>query len=240
MKTKVTTTYLLGLLVMLFCFTACDSASQEPDEPSVDFQPVDMGLPSGTQWAPCNVGANKPEEYGNYYAWGVTEAPQENYDWKHYKYCAGTEYSFTKYCSHEDEGYNGFVDNKTTLEPMDDAATVNWGGNWRMPTRDEINELRENCDLSVIDVNGVSGFQFTSKINGNSIFFPFTGTTIINPQTPDVYEISGAGTSTTIWTSSREEEVSYCGAAMYMRKGMTYQNGGQRNVGCAVRPVWKN
>ena len=134
---------------------------------------VDLGLPSGLKWATCNVGANSPEEYGDYFAWGETQ-PKDCYDCSTYKYCNGDRYSITKYCTKSDYGT---VDNKTTLELTDDAARVNWGGNWRMPTKAEQDELRDtnNCTWTWITLNGVSGFKVTSKKNGNSIFLPASG-----------------------------------------------------------------
>ena len=96
---------------------------------------VDLGLPSGTLWATCNVGATTPEGYGNHYAWGETE-PKSEYTKENYKYVKAytkdfddkTYYAFTKYCYNSDYGYNGFVDNKTVLDPEDDVAHVKWGG----------------------------------------------------------------------------------------------------------------
>ena len=85
---------------------------------------VDLGLPSGTMWATCNIGANYPEDYGDYYAWGETET-KSNYDWSTYKWCKGSEDTLTKYCTDNDYGT---VDNKTVLDPEDDAAHVKWGG----------------------------------------------------------------------------------------------------------------
>ena len=93
---------------------------------------VDLGLPSGTLWATCNVGASAPEEYGDYFAWGETE-PKDYYDWSTYKWCNGNEETLTKYCDESSFGYNGFVDNKTELDPEDDAACVHYPGG-RMPS----------------------------------------------------------------------------------------------------------
>ena len=81
-------------------------------------------MPSGTLWATCNIGANSPEEYGDYFAWGET-APKDDYNWSNYKWCNGSATTFTKYCTKSSFGYNGFVDNKTELDPEDDAAYVN-------------------------------------------------------------------------------------------------------------------
>lgn len=135
---------------------------------------VDLGLPSGTKWATCNVGAESPEEYGSYYAWGETE-PKENYSWSTYKY--NDEYDnvyMTKYSTHM---YWGVVDNKTELEAMDDAATVNWGSNWQMPTKDQLIELIKSSYIERENArqNGVDGKLIISCSNGNSIFLPYAG-----------------------------------------------------------------
>ena len=134
---------------------------------------IDLGLPSGLKWATCNVGATTPEEYGDYFAWGETK-PKSYYSWNTYKYCNGSDDTMTKYCV---ESYYGTVDKKTTLELTDDAAHVNWGGNWRMPTDDEYYELENtnNCTWEWTIQNGVNGYKVTSKKNGNSIFLPAAG-----------------------------------------------------------------
>lgn len=88
---------------------------------------VDLGLPSGTLWATCNVGADSPEDYGDYYAWGDT-LPKTMYDWKSYPYATFVDghYELTKYCMDSSCGFNGFVDDLTVLELVDDAVTANW------------------------------------------------------------------------------------------------------------------
>ncbi|MBQ7388798.1 MAG: hypothetical protein IJW01_05480 [Paludibacteraceae bacterium] len=100
---------------------------------------IDLGL--SVKWATCNVGATSPEKYGNYYAWGETE-PKTTYTWATYKWCNGSYDTQTKYCT---DSSRGTVDNKTVLELADDAANVNWGGAWRMPTDAECQELIDNC-----------------------------------------------------------------------------------------------
>lgn len=144
----------------------CDS-SHAPE----GVEMVDLGLPSGLKWANMNVGATSPEGYGDYFAWGEIE-PKTTYDWSTYKYCKGSSSTMTKYCT---SSSYGTVDNKTTLELADDAAHVNWGGNWRMPTRTEQNELRNNCTWTWTTQNGVNGYLVTSKTNSNSIFLPASG-----------------------------------------------------------------
>ena len=134
---------------------------------------VDLGLPSGTKWATCNVGATKPEEYGNYYAWGETTT-KSTYNWSTYKYGSDND-ELTKYCTDSDYGKDGFADYKTVLDPEDDAARANWGGSWRMPTDAEWTELRENCTWTWTTRNGINGCEVKSNINGNAIFLPAAG-----------------------------------------------------------------
>ncbi|MGM9747116.1 MAG: hypothetical protein ACI30H_09170 [Paludibacteraceae bacterium] len=144
---------------------------------------VDLGLPSGLKWATCNVGAAKPEEYGNYYSWGETD-PDTTYNWSTYKLATTTTTkvdslydmvivaTFTKYNTHS---RYGIVDDKITLDAEDDAANVNWGGKWRMPTDADWTELHENCTWTWTALNGVKGYIVTSQTNDNSMFIPAAG-----------------------------------------------------------------
>ncbi len=136
----------------------------------MDHEWVDLGLPSGTLWATCNVGADNPEDYGDYFAWGET-TPKDVYNWSTYKWCNGTYKTLTKYCTRSDYGT---VDKKTELDPEDDAAYVNWGSSWRMPTLDQQTELLTKCTWTWTTHNGVNGRQVTGP-NGNSLFFPAVG-----------------------------------------------------------------
>jgi len=129
---------------------------------------VDLGL--SVKWATCNIGADSPEDYGDYFAWGETK-PKSTYDWSTYKWCQGSDDKITKYCT---SSYYGTVDNKTQLDLSDDAARANWGGSWRMPTQDELTELIEKCTWTWTTQNGVKGYKVTSKTNGYSIFLPAT------------------------------------------------------------------
>ncbi len=168
-------------------FTAGECLNMPAKEVKEPFVPtyVDLGLPSGLKWATCNLGATTPEGYGDYFAWGET-SPKEDYYWNTYKWCIYTEspkdINLTKYfVKYIGSGYiHGEVDNKVTLEPEDDAAHVNWGGNWRMPTVTEIEELMntENCTWKWKDNynnTGVNGHLVTSNKNSNSIFLPAAG-----------------------------------------------------------------
>ena len=146
-----------------------------PIDPSNGHSYVDLGLPSGTKWATMNIGAEEETDYGLYFAWGETQGysgitDEKQFSWSDYKY--GTSSSnLTKYNS---------TDGLTTLEPSDDAATVNWGGKWRMPTDDQINELlnTENCTnewVTNYNGSGVNGRLFTSVRNENKLFAPSAG-----------------------------------------------------------------
>lgn len=140
---------------------------------SGSFEYVDLCLPSGTLWATRNVGATSPEEYGDYFAWGEIVSKVE-YDWSTYKYCNGSDRTLTKYCNLTNYGYNGFIDNLSTLLAEDDVASVNWGEKWRIPTWDEWLELY-NCTSNTWTImNGVNGRLFTAS-NGNSLFLPAAG-----------------------------------------------------------------
>ena len=136
-----------------------------------------MGLPSGTLWATCNVGAVTAEEYGDYFAWGETQ-PKKRYSWGTYKWCKGTKKSLTRYCPSSSPDYWGgegtTPDGKTDFKDYDyadDAARKLLGGNWRMPTQQEWEELINNCTCSIISRGRVHGVLFEAT-NGNSIFLP--------------------------------------------------------------------
>ena len=131
---------------------------------------VDLGLPSGTLWATCNVGADTPEGYGDYFAWGETE-PKEVYTLETYKYCNGGSRQLTKYCTDASYGFEGFTDGLRVLQLSDDAAAANWGDGWSMPTLEQWNELIDNTTNLWKTINGKAGRLFTGS-NGNSIFIP--------------------------------------------------------------------
>ena len=158
---------------------------------------VDLGLPSGTLWADRNIGADSPEGYGDYFAWGETR-PKSTYSWSTYKYCKGSYNTLTKYCT---DSSCGTVDNKTVLEPSDDAATANWGSNWRMPTHAEQEELIEKCTWTWTTRNGVNGYKVTGP-NGNSIFLPAAGFRYDS-------SVSGAGSRANYWSASHYDSGTY-------------------------------
>jgi hypothetical protein len=138
---------------------------------------VDLGLPSGLLWAKCNLGANAPEEYGNYYAWGEI-SPKEVYNWNTYRYGTadgeGNLLTLTKYNTHSDYGT---PDSLTILRATDDAATMAFGigSGARTPTKEEWQELIDYSTVEWTTMNGVNGLKFTSITNGNTLFFPAAG-----------------------------------------------------------------
>ena len=190
---------------------------------------VDLGLPSGTLWATCNVGANNPEEYGKYFAWGEI-TPKITYNWGSYQYCNGDYDKLTKYCNNSSFGYNNFTDDLTTLLPEDDGATANWGNGWCMPTADQWRELRDNTICAWTTLNGVNGHLLTAT-NGVSLFFPAAGYHHDD-------ELDDPGNGGYYWASSLR--VDYPGYAWYYGLGSgnygVYPSG-YRYVGFSIRPV---
>lgn len=138
---------------------------------------IDLGLPSGTLWATTNIGARLPEEPGDYFAWGETK-PKQEYSWNTYKYSYRDNSKFfhenqmTKYCTNEKDGT---VDNKTELEPTDDAAVVNWGSNWRIPSREQIKELSDKCEWKKTTLPGRKKVFRVTGPNGNVLILPCGG-----------------------------------------------------------------
>lgn len=187
---------------------------------------VDLGL--SVKWATYNVGATKPEEYGEYFAWGET-GEKTSYSWLTYKWCDNSNDNLKKYCT---SSSYGTVDNKIVLESCDDAATVNWGDNWRMPTIEELEELGNinNCTWTWMKVNGINGYNVVSKKNGNSIFLPATGFRYSNV----LYTGTGTYWSSSLYSSHNDR-------AFYF-----YFNSDKRNVdftnryyGRSIRAVCK-
>jgi surface protein len=185
---------------------------------------VDLGLPSGTLWATCNVGANSPEEFGDKFAWGET-MPKGGYTWESYKYCEESPNTLTKYCNDSKYGYNGFTDSLTDLLPEDDAATVNWGSEWQTPSFDQIEELinSEYTTTEWTQVNGVNGWKITSKSNENSIFLPASS-----------YDYSNYGS---YWSRTFIFDLPYDAETLVIREDGIGCSGYMRDMGNTVRPV---
>ena len=211
-------------LFVALLFTLSVGAQTIPEEPATSSRAIDLGLPSGLKWASCNVGATAPEEYGGYYAWGETEE-KEDYSLSTYKYCNGSYYSMTKYCT---SSSYGTVDNKTALEPEDDVAHVQWGGSWRMPTFNEIEELRNNCTWQWTTLNGVTGYRVTGP-NGNSIFLPAASYR-------DGVEVYSQGSYGSYWSSSLNRSYSNSAYGLFFSSSSYYYYV-SRYFGHSVRPV---
>lgn len=192
---------------------------------------VDLGLPSGTLWATCNVGATTPEGFGDYFAWGEV-TPKETYYWTTYKYSYnGSESVFTKYSANS--RYGGSNDNLIVLQASDDAATVTWGDEWCTPTKEQWDELVSNTTSSRTTQNGISGFLFTSKKNGSSIFLPIAG------YRWDRWEnkLEGVGFSAQYWSSSLYAQDSSMAWAYIISPADWRVKTINRSSGVSVRPV---
>ena len=195
---------------------------------------VNLGLPSGTMWASTNIGAETPEDYGDYFAWGETE-PKEEYNWDTYIYANGTtdedQPLFTKYCNNSEYGNNGFTDNLTILESMDDAATANWGEEWRMPTKEDFEELFNNSTQQWTEQNGVRGFLITGN-NGNSIFLPAAG----HRNGTDLMETGADGF---YWSSLYDTTISYSAVDLNFWSSDYSVSSELRSYGLPVRAVYQ-
>ena len=173
---------------------------------------VDLGLPSGTLWATCNIGADCFWNTGDFIAWGET-APKDEYSWTTYKYAEGAPDQLTKYCNNPGYGYNGFTDNLLVLEACDDAATVNWGEGWYTPTWEQWMELSSYTNVVWTCWNGADGELYTGR-NGRSIFMPIS----------------------TYWTSSLSDNCHYMAKALNLAGVIGDING--RKDGLSIRPVY--
>lgn len=201
------------------------------DTPSL-YEFVDLGLPSGLKWASCNVGAEKPEDFGLYFAWGETQGYSEitdekQFSWSDYELCGGSDSTLTKY--NNNSSY-GTVDNLTVLEQVDDAAYTS-DKTCRMPTKADLEELTANTTSTLETLNGVKGRRFTSKTNGNSIFVPAAGGCGNG-------SAGGVGSSGVLWSSSLYESYHRNGWCLSFNSSNVYVgNGGGRYNGYSVRAV---
>ena len=231
MQTLTKTIAALILTIAIICAVGCKKNNEPNNGTYNGHDYVDLGLPRGTLWAACNVGADNPEGYGDRFAWGETQ-PKTAYSDSNYIYSNSGDNQLTKYCTKSEFGYNGFTDNLKTLQSSDDAATVNWGEGWRTPTINEWVELVTKCSHSWTTRNGVNGCLFTAK-NGNSIFLPVRGN--LGDDKPTIEEDAG-----NYWSSSLNK-----GLPFYA-KGFQFiisfndcdiYNDFSRCAGFSVRPV---
>lgn len=220
---------------------------ENPDRPDVTpagVEAVDLGL--SVKWANMNVGAESVTNYGDYFAWGETKGYKSGkFSLDTYKYymsttekytdkdgfevVTGEKQGYTKYVADDKYGYDGFRDDKTTLGLEDDAANANWGGEWRMPTKAEQDELREKCSWQWCALNNVWGYKVVGP-NDNYIFLPAAGCRYNG-------SLDLAGSDGYYWSSSLGESNS--GSAYYLSFysssvdwSCSYRYGGQ-----SVRPV---
>ena len=180
---------------------------------------IDLGLPSGTKWACCNVDAKKPEDSGGYYAWGETTT-KSDYSWKTYKHCDGSSST----CHNLGSSICG---------TQYDVAHVKWGSSWQMPTKEQIEELLDKCNKGEWTTqNGVDGRKFTGP-NGASIFLPAAGSRVDTGfNCSGSYGFYKSGTRNPSFNS-------YDVYSLNFRSVDAYGQGGNRFPGCTVRPVSK-
>ena len=184
-----------------------------------NYEYVDLGLPSGLKWATCNVGASSPEDYGNYYAWGETTTKSD------YSSSNSATYGLT-ISQLQSQGY---IDGSGNLTPSHDAATANWGGSWRMPTKEEQQELKNKCTWTWTTQNGVKGEKVTGP-NGNHIFLPAAGYRSGS-------SLGNAGYYGYYWSSSPYESGSYNAFYLYFHSSFQDVDRNYRTFGRSVRPV---
>ena len=176
---------------------------------------IDLGLPSGTKWACCNVDANSPEEDGGYYAWGETET-KEYYDWSTYVHCDGTM-----------DTYHHIGDDIAGTEY--DVAHVKWRGSWQIPSREQMLELESNCTKTWVTQNGVSGLLFRGR-NSSSIFMPSSGFF-------DNDFISYKGSDGHYWSSSNVGNGSLYSFELFFDPETFIVSSNIPEMGFSVRPV---
>ncbi len=198
---------------------------------------IDLGL--SVKWASFNLGASEPEGYGYYYAWGEIEpyyynwrwgeGKEAGYDWPSYKWCMGAGDTMIKYCPISSYGYNGFTDDKSVLDPEDDAAYVALCGKWRMPTEAELTELRTQCSWEWTTMNGINGRKVTGP-NGNSIFLPAAGRYQGTSR-------GSLGSTGYYWSSSLNKSNPLNAFEIYFNSSYMYSSNSARYMGRSIRPV---
>jgi len=203
-----------------------DTPSAAPAVSSEEAIAVDMGLPSGTLWCDRNVGAKFPEDYGAFFSWGNTDPHypnRDNMDWGDDD--DGFDYSFDSDTYEKTAGYKL----EGNIDMAHDAARVNMGELWQMPTEEQIKELFDNCDWVRKTINGINGYLVTSKINGNELFFSCSGYGNGSSR-------NNRGTYGYFWSSSVLSS-RYARYLSFLAGGVGPQNNSNRYYGFAVRPV---
>lgn len=198
---------------------------EEPEKP-FEYTYVDLGLTSGTKWGTTNLGAKKPEEIGGYYSWGEL-APKDTFTHENYKW--NDKNGVTKYCNYY---VDGITDYKFVLEPEDDAATVTIGDGWHIPTKEQAEELKKECNWALVQSDTISGILISSKVNENCIFIPCSGYYTAQGFINDI-------PSAICWTSNMAPY--YCGQAFAFYIGENFFNIHDlawRYYGFTIRPVF--
>ena len=209
---------LLIVLASSLFVSACQQKEDNPKLGTQNMEAVDLGL--FFKWATCNVGATKPEEYGDYFAWGEVTT-KSSYTWGNYAWADGSADKLTKYCP---------ADGLTFLGGGDDAAYKNLGDGWFIPDTNCWEQLKENCDWTWTTQNGVTGYLVTSKKNGNSIFLPATGCHF-DDTSGDV------GTYGYYWTSNLYSDKPSDSYYMYLIPNYRVEGAWPRYVGMTIRAV---
>ena len=199
-------------------------------EPSTTYEMVDLGLPSGIQWAKLNVGATKESDSGLFFQWGDTEGYTSDqcgngeglkaFSWSDYKWCNGSSTSLTKYNS---------TDGKTVLDLEDDGCHVHMGGDWRLPTGTNMEELIANTNYEYATIDGIEGGKFTNKSDSSKYIF-----------LPDAYCHDGSfvlGTGTLSWSSSLSESFPSTAHSLTSKNDTPDVNNSERFYGLPLRGV---
>ena len=217
-----------------------DYKNVEKIEKAITYEYVDFGLPSGLKWAKCNVGATSETEDGVFFQWGdingisgslVGKYSDENYSWASYRYCNGSDATLTKYNNNTLYGEN--PDNITTLETTDDTASQIMGGDWRMPTQSECQELLDNTTNEWTTINNVNGWKFTSKTDTSKyIFIPAAGYCYSG----SVFSVGNYGR---VWSSSLNASNPSDAWCLNFNSGSCRMYGNGRCSGRSVRGVRK-
>lgn len=204
------------VVVMVFDGTQFNTIGIQSQSSQSTQGAIDLALPSGLLWAEKNVGANNPEDAGLYFSWGNPTGHAEG---------SGYDFSQAVYAQTPGAALAGDIAVGDTY----DMAHHNLGGQWRLPRRSEFQELYNNCDTEWIDQDGVNGRRFTSRINGNSIFFPAAGSY-------DGTTLSLRGSNGFYWSSSFSSET-YAYSLYFSASGVSPQDSSYRRLGFPVRAV---
>lgn len=203
----------------------------KPGKDGKEYAVVDLGLNTKTLWATCNIGATSPEQTGYFIAWAETEA-KDSYSWTTYKFCNGSHLTLNRYTLDKEHADNKTIDSTKIILPEDDAAKQIMGDNWRVPSRREYVELINSCDAKCCKLNGVWGYLFTSKKNGNSIFLPLSGLS-------DMTDILHKGTYGFYWSNELYSTTDAYILNLARNTNPVCTKFQERDMGLSIRPITK-